>query len=359
MTTTRRSARAAAAAILLFTLGCGTDRPALTESTADQTNALTTQSALDVQVSMAGEIRGNSPVIAHVSVTNRSAATVEVPESQLPSEDMETAQFIVTRDGERVGYEGPHIKRGPITADAIISIAPGATYTYDIELSRAYDLSRDGQYAVVFASRSTDNRQPTLRSVRQEVRLYGRTLSTNGIDTRSLSSLTSQISYAKCTVTQQTQVRAALTQAATYAAQSSSYLAASTMGERYTWWFGAQNATNLAKVRSNFAAIASAFETKPITVDCGCKKTYFAYVYSNQPYRIYVCRAFWSAPLAGTDSRGGTLIHEMSHFTIVAGTNDWAYGQSAARNLALTDVAKAISNADNHEYFAENTPARQ
>jgi peptidyl-Lys metalloendopeptidase len=49
----------------------------------------------------------------------------------------------------------------------------------------------------------------------------------------------------------------------------------------------------------------------------------------------------------------------MSHFTVVAGTNDWAYGQAAARNLALTNVSQAISNADNHEYFAENTPARQ
>jgi len=354
---TRRSALSAAAAILLFTLGCSTDKPALTETT--DANPLTAQNALDVSVSLAPEVRGAESVIAHVTVVNRSTITVDVPESQLPSEDLETQQFMVLRDGERVTYEGPHIKRGPSNDEAIVSIAPGATYTYDIELSRAYDLSRDGRYSVVFESRN-NRAQTVMRSARQEVRLYGRAaLATSGIANRQLSALTSQISYARCTTTQQADVRAALAQAETYAINSRSYLAGGNLRDRYTWWFGAVTTANSNKVLANFTAIADAFANKPIKVDCGCKKTYYAYVYSNQPYTIYVCKAFWSAPLAGTDSRGGTLVHEMSHFTVVAGTNDWAYGQAAARNLALTNVSQAISNADNHEYFAENTPARQ
>jgi peptidyl-Lys metalloendopeptidase len=47
----------------------------------------------------------------------------------------------------------------------------------------------------------------------------------------------------------------------------------------------------------------------------------------------------------------------MSHFTVVASTNDYVYGQTGAKNLAISDPSKAINNADNHEYFAENTPA--
>jgi peptidyl-Lys metalloendopeptidase len=82
-------------------------------------------------------------------------------------------------------------------------------------------------------------------------------------------------------------------------------------------------------------------------------------VYPDQPYKIYVCKAFWSAPLTGTDSKGGTLVHEMSHFNVFAGTNDWAYGQAAAGALATSDPDKAIDNADSHEYFGENTPALQ
>ena len=79
-------------------------------------------------------------------------------------------------------------------------------------------------------------------------------------------------------------------------------------------------------------------------------------MYPNQPYKIYVCKVFWSAPMAGTDSKAGTLIHEMSHFDVVAATDDFVYGQSGAKNLAITDPNKAVNNADNHEYFAENTP---
>jgi peptidyl-Lys metalloendopeptidase len=81
-------------------------------------------------------------------------------------------------------------------------------------------------------------------------------------------------------------------------------------------------------------------------------------VYPTQPYRIYVCNAFWNAPNTGTDSKAGTLVHEMSHFNVVAATDDHAYGQTAAKNLAISSPTKALDNADSHEYFAENTPAQ-
>ena len=96
-----------------------------------------------------------------------------------------------------------------------------------------------------------------------------------------------------------------------------------------------------------------------MTYDCYCmpaNASAYAYVYPNQPYIIHLCNAFWAAPTAGTDSKGGTIVHEMSHFTVNGGTADNAYGQTAAKNLARTNPTKAVANADNHEYFAENTP---
>lgn len=91
--------------------------------------------------------------------------------------------------------------------------------------------------------------------------------------------------------------------------------------------------------------------------------------------KVYFCGAFWNAPNTGTDSRvsvlythvivtvchiikiqAGTIIHESSHFTANGGTNDYVYGQTAAKNLAISDPAKAVMNADSHEYFAENNP---
>ena len=55
---------------------------------------------------------------------------------------------------------------------------------------------------------------------------------------------------------------------------------------------------------------------------------------------------------------GGTLVHEMMHFNVIASTDDWAYGQSAALSLAKSSPTKALDNSDNHEYFTENNPAK-
>ena len=63
---------------------------------------------------------------------------------------------------------------------------------------------------------------------------------------------------------------------------------------------------------------------------------------------------FWNAPNTGRDSKAGTLVHETSHFNVVAGTNDYVYGATGAHNLAVSDPSRAINNADNHEYFAED-----
>jgi peptidyl-Lys metalloendopeptidase len=43
---------------------------------------------------------------------------------------------------------------------------------------------------------------------------------------------------------------------------------------------------------------------------------------------------------------------------VVAGTNDWTYGQSSCKSLARSNPSHAIDNADSHEYFAENSPAQ-
>jgi peptidyl-Lys metalloendopeptidase len=167
------------------------------------------------------------------------------------------------------------------------------------------------------------------------------------------------LAFNKCTTSQQADITSAVSAALSMATDGDAYMARGTMGTRYTKWFGAVDSGRGATIKSHFAALKDAFATKPITVDCGCKKTYYAYVYPTQPYTIYVCKAFWSAPMTGTDSKGGTLVHEMSHFNVVASTDDWVYGQSGAASLAISNPSQAIDNADSHEYFGENTPALQ
>ncbi len=168
--------------------------------------------------------------------------------------------------------------------------------------------------------------------------------------------MTGTTTYTKCTTTQQAALVTARLEASNYSTNALDYLNAGTLSARFTTWFGIFNATRYDTVTTHYSAISSAMDTAPVTFNCGCKKRYYAYVYPNRPYEIFLCKVFWTAPMTGTDSKAGTLIHEMSHFYVVASTDDWVYGQTGAKSLAITDPEKAITNADNHEYFAENTP---
>lgn len=124
-------------------------------------------------------------------------------------------------------------------------------------------------------------------------------------------------------------------------------------------WFGTYTQSRYATVEGNFNAISSALSNQVITFNCNCNEPYCVYVYPHRPYEIYLCNYFWSAPRTGTDSQAGTIVHEVSHFTVVANTDDHAYGQALCENLASRTPDLVIENADSHEYFAENTPPSQ
>ncbi|KEZ99416.1 protease, partial [Xanthomonas vasicola pv. vasculorum NCPPB 895] len=171
------------------------------------------------------------------------------------------------------------------------------------------------------------------------------------------------INYLNCSTTRTSQAGSAVTAARNYSQNARTYLNAGSTGARYTTWFGAYNASRYSRVSSNFVNIDNALDQNngQLTINCSCEADAadaYAYVYPNQPYEIHVCNAFWSASTTGTDSKAGTLVHETSHFTVVAGTQDRVYGQSGARSLAISNPAQAITNADSHEYFAENTSAQ-
>jgi hypothetical protein len=79
----------------------------------------------------------------------------------------------------------------------------------------------------------------------------------------------------------------------------------------------------------------------------------FAFVHPTDPTKVFLDRQFVLAPALGTNSRAGTITHEMSHFTIAGGTKDHAYGTDKCRALAKTNPALALTNADNFEYYVE------
>ncbi len=305
-------------------------------------------------------------VTVRLTLTNTSGQPQMVLKWHTAFAEIEESLFEVTRDGEKVPYLGAHYKRGEPKASDYYLLKPGASHTVRVELSDMYDMSITGQYTIAYKAESLNLFGTNAKSV-GALKSQAAMVWIDGAKPRGTESVAHKapsdptpsagaLTFSKCTTTQQATVTQAMSAASTMANGANAYMGG-TLGARYSKWFGASDAGRIATVKSNFLKIKDAFDTKPVTVDCGCKKTYFAYVYPNQPYKIYVCKAFWTAPMTGTDSKGGTLVHEMSHFTAVAGTDDWVYGQSGAASLAISDPAKAINNADSHEYFSENTPA--
>jgi peptidyl-Lys metalloendopeptidase len=280
-------------------------------------------------------------------------------------------------DGTPVQYTGPMIKRVTPTAADFAILRPGQTRRTLIDLAASYDMGKAGQYVVTFAApmqhASLSNgqmlKQPNgLPMVAQTapMRMWvdgslGKGGALNkGKPGSGGGTVVNGVSYVGCSSTQISGAGNAVVSARAYSENAKGYLNAGTVGPRYTTWFGAYTSARYSTVQQNFVAIDQAMDQNAgqIKINCGCNQSYYAYVYPTRPYEIFVCRAFWSAPNTGTDSKAGTLIHEMSHFNVVAGTDDHVYGQAGAKNLAITDPAKAVDNADSHEYFAENTPSQ-
>lgn len=337
---------------------------------------------LEIALSPSAENAGDGTI--EYSLINQTGATIHVLRWQTPVDGLTNDLFSVRQNGEEIAYIGPLYKRVAPRPEDFIELKPGQSLDAKVELSTWYDMRKGGQYEISYARDA--------REVVKEVMAADRGGAMGAAESFDMSrgstyvyadaspqalddeesfrsgeeSFRSQVgilaasnSYVSCSNTRKSQLATARNSSITYASNSRSYLNAGKTGSRYTWWFGSYNSSRYSTVRSHFNNIHTALSSKAYTFNCGCTDSgTYAYVYPTQPYKVYLCGAFWSAPNTGTDSRAGTLVHETSHFNVVAGTGDYGYGQTNAHNLAGSNPAKAITNADNHEYFTENNPAR-
>ncbi|MGH8029057.1 MAG: M35 family metallo-endopeptidase [Arenimonas sp.] len=338
-----------------------------------------------LRIGMLADSVGNRAFLGTVEfkVTNSSRETMKIPAWQLPSGSLQQDLFVVHYNGKPVRYTGPMIKRAaPVDADYIV-LRPGESRLVTVDLSTAYDLSRPGEYTVKFRSylqgarsengRMVANRNGGLAKVEsaplrlwvdaanplQQLKSGGGRVTLQG-KPGGTATVVNGVSFVGCSSTQINGAGQAVVDARTYTENSKGSLAGSTVGPRYTTWFGAYTSTRWGTAKSHFTSIDSAMDQNggQVKINCGCNQNYYAYVYPTKHYEIFVCKAFWTAPATGTDSKAGTLVHEMSHFNVTAATDDVVYGQSGAKSLAISNPDQALNNADSHEYFAENTPSQ-
>lgn len=306
-------------------------------------------------------------VLVRVVMTNTSATVQHLLRWRTPLDGVASPLFDVRRDGQPVRYLGRRIKRAAPGPSDYLRLDPGVTLSTTVELSRLYEMDVTGSYTIRYRSAAMPapgaGVQPVVGElVSSPVNVWINARLPRGSKSAAMMPEPGNtgLSYANCSNAQQEQLLTAMAAGRAMTVDSHAYLASGKQyGERYATWFGALDAARGAKVSSNFTAIKDAFENKPVKIDCDCDEPYFAYVYPARPYTVWVCKAFWAAAVTGTDSRGGTLLHELSHFDVVAATDDHVYGQAGAADLARSAPERAIDNADSHEYFGENTPPQQ
>jgi peptidyl-Lys metalloendopeptidase len=337
--------------------------------------AASAANAAGIEVLLGGQRDGKGRVI--FTLRNTTAAPVQILRWQTPLYGIEGNIFDVTQNGRSAPYIGPLYKRTPPTAADYVELKPGQTISVYADLTAAYDLTRGGEYKVRYTPAAQEVVKSAIEAAASGARVtpfdFDRktydnvSVLVNPYPARVRESLGSTVSpgaasntFVGCSADQKTKTALARNGATDYAKKARDYLAANTHGQRYAWWFGAYNAgTNYATVRTHFNKLHTALSTQAYTFDCTCTKAnVYAWVYKNDHYRVHLCPVFWRTTDLGTDSRAGTLIHETSHFDVIASTDDWAYGQGAAHSLATSNAARAVDNGDSHEYFGENTPPR-
>jgi peptidyl-Lys metalloendopeptidase len=260
-------------------------------------------------------------------------------------------------EGRSLAYTGILVKRLPPTESDFVILSSNKTLSAELSLDLSYAISRQGQYLIVPKDRRSQTTQ--LKSRANTFRLSA---------DRPVSRLKLPAAFTECTATQQNELTVALG-----AAESISRVARDAIRDaapnlratapRHKEWFGAYDLGRWNRTQTNFNNIYNATANKTVGFDCSCDDPViddpdgtFAYVSANDHYNMNICGAFWRAPLLGADSRAGTIVHELSHFNVVAATGDIQYGQNAVRSLAISNPGNAIQNADSHEYFAENMP---
>ena len=323
---------------------------------------------IETEKSFLGDTDG---AVVRVTLANGAAEDLYVPYWQTAVRGVQGDVFDVRLNGKPVAYTGRLYKWAKPQAEDYVRIPAGRSVSAEIDLSAYYDLSRTGEYSIRYRASIAN----ALSGVGTQIAAArGGEVESNTVHVAAERSERGQLlesfqsvsfgekaltpGFVSCSTTRQSTLNTALNNAQSISLKARDYLNNLPATSRptdtaYRTWFGAYLASRYSTVQSHYTAIHSAFATKTVEFYCDCTDSAYAYVYSNQPYKIHLCNAFWSAPNLGIDSKAGTLVHEMSHFTVVAGTSDYAYGTSACQRLASTNPKKAINNADSHEYFAE------
>jgi len=288
------------------------------------------------------------PLELQVSVTNPFSYPVPFLQWGTPFEGIWTDMFdIRDENNNRLDYIGMLVRRGEQPLDEeYLTVPARGTITTIVDLGDNYAFSSVGNYVI-----------------RLDLPTYSE-LIFDSSDEQVVSVMLDSIpvrkpvkqpqGFTNCNSQQISQVNSAINGAISEASRAANCLTAGSCNALAVTWFGTYNANNYNYVTTVFRNVNSRLNNYEFNGYCnpaGCGSNVYGYVYpTDTTFTVYMCGLFWSRPA----ERVNTIVHEMSHFSSLGGTNDYAYGKAACMNLARSNPAQASRNADNICYFSES-----
>jgi len=325
-------------------------------------------------------------------VANVGESSLSFLKWNTPFDENHPSNFFDIRDpaGNRAVYIGRIAKRGPPALEEFVEVAAGATVTHKVDIAELYRLPHGNTtYNVTFVGVVLATGRPLeelAKDARPDVGFDYRHVDLESLEVADVvfssfelfiltpllhsppappvmtPGLLGAISYTSSCSGKESGLVSVVATAKSMTQSCVNYLTASTCDKQFVQWFGRYTGSSRwAAVTQNFQRINNKLGSNVFGLDCAgpqCSQGVFAYVYpTDSTFTVHLCGAFWTAsPSISYDSKPGTIIHEMSHFSPLAGTQDHTYGTSGAQDFAARQADKAVNNADNHEYFSESSP---
>jgi len=301
-----------------------------------------------------------------------------------PLEGVLSNLFVVHNpEGELMEYRGKDVKRDAVPgADEYRTVKAGESISRRVRLSRRYQLEGDGLYYIrvrqprdghmhytdvmrtqttVFLKGSQQHEERDKVRQKQREERAGIVSKPNAMFDPQLTEVGASIKYSGCSSSRQTELRN-WHEDARLKIDKATQCTTSSCSDSIDTWFGASTtqAQFDAGAKAQFQTMASVMDsttfmcqggTPSMRSTCGGGST-FAYVYpTDRTQQIYICDFTFNYP--DYSEKVQTVIHELSHFNHIGGTDDNAYGESTCINLAQQDYQRAIKTADNVGYFGK------
>ncbi|CZR66498.1 related to metalloproteinase penicillolysin [Phialocephala subalpina] len=320
------------------------------------------------------EIAGATGHIAQVTVTNVGNETLTVFKGNTVLSPHATKDLLVAdAAGNTLPFEGSYVnyKRTGLSADMFQTLLPGETVTTSVNAAKTYNLAGidtakvsaiQGFKYVTGATapttlkdlefcQSVSSSSVTItpdQSTAADALISKRDLVTSSrIKKRS-------VTYNSCSTSQTTSLKTSVADAISMS--SKAYTAAGTAADYFTTWF--ISTSEETKVRTIYNDVVGVQTTSPAIYctdeygDCADGSALLYTVPSDNTIVPCPDNGFWDFPEYATTcadddyDRAGSILHEMTH---LYGTDDYAYGETAAKKLS---AAQAAANADTYEMYA-------